>query len=291
MVSIYSIQSPNNSLYIGQTVNFVRRMYGHKNGSSFGRSNISNSIKKYGFLAHTIKVLHDLPEDVGQDILNEYEIFYINRYKECGFKMMNLREGGSKGKHLEESVRKIRAAKVGNKNMLGKKHSEESKKKMSESHLKQLHGKPHFNLGRKASPEKILKLSESHKGKKLSDEAKIKLREAARIANTGKIVSEETKAKLREINLGKKHSEETKLKLRNKVLSAETKMKISKRMINWHKNNPNPCVGTHRSLEARRKTSEKLKGRTSPMKGKRHSSDTILKMSKSRKEFLQNANK
>lgn len=49
----------------------------------------------------------------------------------------------------------------GNKNMLGKKHSEESKRKMSEA----LKGKTSWNKGKKFSDEARQKMSESHKGK------------------------------------------------------------------------------------------------------------------------------
>ena len=38
-----------------------------------------------------------------------YEIFYIKQYKDCNIKSLNIREGGSRGKHTEES--KIRMSK------------------------------------------------------------------------------------------------------------------------------------------------------------------------------------
>jgi hypothetical protein len=59
----------------------------------------------------------------------------------------------------------------------GKKHSEESKKKMSES----LKGRPAWNKGKKASEESKRKMSEATKGQYVSPETKGKLRLKAKI--------------------------------------------------------------------------------------------------------------
>ena len=75
--------------------------------------------------------------------------------------------------------------------MFGKKHTEETKRKMSEALL----GKP-------LSEETKKKLSEAHNGKKLSEETKKKIGEA----NIGKTLSEETKQKISEAQLGDKHT-------------------------------------------------------------------------------------
>ena len=65
--------------------------------------------------------------------------------------------------HSEETKRKISNANKGNKNWLGKKHSEETKKKMSESKKGNK-----YNLGRKFSEEHKRKMSQAHKGHKPS---------------------------------------------------------------------------------------------------------------------------
>ena len=77
-------------------------------------------------------------------------------------------------------------------------HSEETKRKMSESHK-----------GRKHSEETKAKISKSNKGKKLSEETKQKLS----LSHKGKKLSEETKQKMSISRKGKKHSEETKQKM------------------------------------------------------------------------------
>jgi len=96
------------------------------------------------------------------------------------------------------------------------KHSEESKRKMSEA--KKGANNPFY--GQHLSKEHKLKLSKAKSGerhylygKHPSKEAKAKMSEVKRGVNNsfyGKYHSEETKQKLREINIGKHHSEEVK---------------------------------------------------------------------------------
>tara|TARA_R110001606_G_C15174724_1_gene628604 strand:+ start:238 stop:762 length:525 start_codon:yes stop_codon:yes gene_type:complete len=112
---------------------------------------------------------------------------------ELAWKMLSGRIGN------EEAVRL--ASSLAN---LGKKHSEESKKKMSIA-----------KKGKKHSEETKKKMSLARKGKKLSEESKKKMS----IAKKGKTYSEEHKKKIGLAQkgntnwLGKKHSEETKKKI------------------------------------------------------------------------------
>ena len=95
----------------------------------------------------------------------------------------------------------------GNKNMFGKHHSEETKRKIAESHK-----------GRTLSEDTKRKISESHKGKKLSDETKKKLSESISGENHplyGKHHSEETKQKMSAAKKGRHFSDEHKEKLSN----------------------------------------------------------------------------
>ena len=91
------------------------------------------------------------------------------------------------------------------KTMKGKHRSEETKKKISESHK----GEKNPNYGKHFSEESKKKISETEKGKKISEESKKKMSESKK----GKHRSEETKKKLSEANKGKKLSEETKMKI------------------------------------------------------------------------------
>ena len=154
------------------------------------------------------------------------EQYYIEVFDTLWPNGYNLTEGGegcaaceetrkkisesNKGKTLsEEHRRKLSEAKKGRPSpMLGKKHSEETKRKMK---------------GKKLSEEHRRKLSEAHKGKTLSGEHRKKISESNKGKNIwmkGKHLSEETKKKMSEAlkgkpsgMLGKKHSEETKKKM------------------------------------------------------------------------------
>lgn len=87
----------------------------------------------------------------------------------------------------------------------GKKHSEETRRKLRESHL----GKVPANKGKPMTEEQKKRMSETHKGKHLSEETKRKLS----IINKGKFVSEETRKKISLINKGKTFSDEYRRKL------------------------------------------------------------------------------
>ena len=74
-------------------------------------------------------------------------------------------------------------------------------------------------------------------------------------------------------------SEHQKIHTEGKVTSEETRRKISESM----KGRESPMKGKSHSEETRRKMSESNKGMESPMKGKSHSDETRKKMSVTRK--------
>lgn len=136
---------------------------------------------------------------------------------------------------------------------LGRKHTEEERRKISES------------------KKGILRpdVSERNKiiftGKKMSEEARLKMSESRKkngVWNKGKHLSEETRKKISEAHFGKCYlSEEAKQKLsilnKGKVISQETREKISlaqKGEKSW-------MYGKHLSEETRKKISDKNKGR------------------------------
>lgn len=99
IVGIYKITSPTNKIYIGQSWDVVHRKNHYSSSLAKGQKHLHNSLKKHGWDNHKFEIVHELPNDVTQEVLDNYEILCINQYKECGFEMMNIREGGSKGKH------------------------------------------------------------------------------------------------------------------------------------------------------------------------------------------------
>lgn len=180
-VGIYRITSPVGKVYIGQSWNVLKRWAAYRYSKDNKQPFLYNSFKKYGKENHKFEILHELPLDVNQGCMDSYEILYMKLFRDAGIVLMNTREGGSKGKHSNETKKKLSVLKTGRpsgiKPMLGRKHTEATKRIISEK-----------NKGKIQSPERRALISRLH---------------------TGKIVSEATKEKMRLFNLGKKLSAET----------------------------------------------------------------------------------
>jgi len=128
MVGIYKITSPSNKVYIGQSWEIEKRWYHYKYLLPYQRQfKLLNSFKKHGLESHSFEVVHELPKDVEQIVLDTYEKLYINQYKECGIELMNCTDGGKGGKLCDETKKRIGDAQK------GKKRSQETKDKISEA--------------------------------------------------------------------------------------------------------------------------------------------------------------
>ena len=219
--------------YVGQHHYHLEKLDSNYHGSG---TIISKIYKKR---PETLKEVY-LKTCYTQEELDEWEQYYIKFYDTLYPNGYNLEEGGRGGVPSEEVRKKISEAlkglQAGEKNpFYGKTHSEESKKKISESqkgkHLSEEtkrkmsesrkgrpspnKGKPAHNKGIPMSEEQKRKISESKKN--ISEETRKKLSDALKgrpAHNKGIPMSEEQKKKLREKNKGKHHSEETKQKMR-----------------------------------------------------------------------------
>lgn len=161
---------------------YVGKGHGYRLTSTKDRNkHWHNIVNKVGFKA--IKVV----ENEDEELILLAEIERIDQLRKLGYKLCNITDGGQ--------------------GISGLKHSEESKRKMSESRKNIV---PH----------------------KHTDESKQKIRQA----NTGVVFTEERKEKIRQKALGRKMSEETKNKLRGRNFkhSEET----LKRMCEIQKNMP-----------------------------------------------------
>ena len=218
MIGIYKITSPNNRVYIGQSVDIERRWISHRYYKGVGR--LYNSFKKHGFENHTFEVL----EECDIENLNERERFHQDFYDVLGLKGLNsiltTTEDQSGFLSLETKAR-ISASKVG--------------KKLPKEHRERI-GKS--GLGRVCSTETREKISKANKGRIFSEEIKRKNSESQK----GRIVSEETKEKIRLNGRKGPHSEESKQKMSKARLSRgghseETKNKIKLSWIKRRENN------------------------------------------------------
>lgn len=111
---IYKYTSPSGKCYIGQTMFPRRRRHDHKNCAKNGDNRaFYKAIRKYGWDSFSYEVLYTTFEEdikIRQDILNEKEVYYINKYD--SFKNgYNMTPGGenysgenhpSFGTHLSE---------------------------------------------------------------------------------------------------------------------------------------------------------------------------------------------
>lgn len=206
MVGIYKITSPSSAVYIGQSWDIDKRFRNYKSKNAYQQPHLSNSIKKYGFDSHKLEVVHELPKDVEQEVLDRYEQIYMDAYRDCGVTLMNIKEGGRGGKHSAETRRtmgdKLRGI------------------PLTEQHKENIGAQ---QRGKKHSAERIKNMRDGKEkaGYQYSEEA---LKNMA-IGQTGRKHSEESKAKRSKSLTGIKRSEETKTKYRQ----------VRK---DWHKNNP-----------------------------------------------------
>ena len=129
MVGIYKITSPTNKIYIGQSWDIKNRWKGYKYTKQNKSINkLQSSFIKYGLKNHIFEIIHELPYDITQNILDNYEILYIQLYKNCGFTLLNIRDGGSKGKLSQETKNKLKNINTGKNNYFwGKKRPDHSK--------------------------------------------------------------------------------------------------------------------------------------------------------------------
>jgi hypothetical protein len=154
-----------------------------------------------------------LKQNLTEEEAFKHEIYMINVFGriDIGTGILHNKTNGGEGisgfSHSEETKRKMSESQkghIGTRGFGGKSHTEESKKKMSAARK----GRVSPFKGKKMTPEQRKKVSDGLKGRKLSEEHKRKAGNAFR----GKKLTEEHKLKISQSKFGKKHSEETKIK-------------------------------------------------------------------------------
>jgi len=138
----------NNKVYIGQTIQILKRRKQHHYSDAYrniDNYHFHNALRKYNEGDFIWEILED---NVAKNILNDKETYYINKYNsvKLGYNMRSFGEVQS-----------------------GWKHSKSSKKKMAEATKVSLLKKGHPNKGKKWSRETRQRMSDSHKGKTLTE--------------------------------------------------------------------------------------------------------------------------
>lgn len=207
IIGIYKITSPSGKVYIGQSHNINKRKEKYKSLYFSNQTKLHASVKKYGWGSHKFEIICLCPEEE----LDALEIHYINEHnslsKEHG---LNLKSGGSAGKHSEETKKKMSVSHTGKSAtwLIGKKQSDETKSKRADSRKGYVHSEEtkykisNSNKGKRRSEEMKKKISAALTGRKLSPETILKYK--------NRIITDETRKKLSSSLKGKKRSEQTK---------------------------------------------------------------------------------
>jgi len=100
MIGIYKITSPNNKIYIGQSIDIENRVKkNYSKGLCKNQIFLYNSIKKYGWNNHKFEIVKECMINE----LNYLEKFYIKFYNSFNTKNgLNLRSGGSSTSKVSE---------------------------------------------------------------------------------------------------------------------------------------------------------------------------------------------
>lgn len=217
----------NGKTLIGQSWDVYKRLGIHRRLATLNQHHnphFQNAWHKYGERSFKMEGIFLCPI---QD-LDEAEINFIRNYKSLNSQYgYNVLSGGRRHKHTEETKRKIAEAESGNKNWnYGGHHSKEAIQKMKNTHKAMWIGKGGPMCGKKHSQDTKDKISKSHKGVPLSEEHKQKLSELRKgmvyETRRGVPLSEEHKRKLSISHKGVAHMHQ-----RGVPLSKEHKRKLS----------------------------------------------------------------
>ena len=205
---VYRFISPSGKSYIGITTNLFIRYLGHKRNYSKTKTKFYDACKSYGFENFQLEVL--CKDITNRCCLNTLEKLYINSFNSLneGYNMTKGGDGNSQPGELN--------------GMFGRKHTEESKAKMSRNTPKK-YGKDNHMSSENVSKEKrveYVKKAKETKDKNLSrlteDEKKeLKLIKSERAKKSWDNMSDDKKENiinaLREFKLYKSEEEMTEI--------------------------------------------------------------------------------
>lgn len=210
---IYKITSPSGRVYIGVSSDYKKRLKAYKSKNCKSQYGILHSLQKYGFSSHSVDIIEKFTST--KAYAYDKEMFWIRSYmsnckKYPEHRGMNMTNGGEGrvGSTMSEENKKAQSVRL-----LGKKASEETRRKMSESHI----GK---KINRVFTAEQILASRERGRKLRHTEEAKAKIGAASKgnKYGVGNKWSEERKEFKRVVMTGNKYgtgpSENNKIALR-----------------------------------------------------------------------------
>jgi len=167
---IYCATSPSNKKYIGQTINGLKkRKNAHKTNALNKKypQYFYRAIRKYGFDNFKWQILEEYKKEDRLNllnILNERELYWIKSENTCDNKIgYNEKIGGNNGFQTDKTKMKIKNS------LLGKKHTEERRLRISEAHkgkdfsknfgpVKKGNNNPNFKIILDADQKRIIDL-------------------------------------------------------------------------------------------------------------------------------------
>lgn len=158
-VGIYKVTSPSGKVYIGQSWNINQRLNTYRRKNCAEQPALYRSILKYGPEMHIFDIVHELPVDVDQSVMDAYEILYWQTHLDCGVKMLNLKEPGLGGRLFQNQKDKVGDF------FRGKPKTEQQNKLNSLAHMGERnvnYGKPITEKLRQAVIEKNIKSRQSY---------------------------------------------------------------------------------------------------------------------------------
>lgn len=108
VIGIYKIINPKGKVYIGQSWNILERKRIYNGKHCKLQQKLYNPILKYGWENHIFEIIHELPKDVTQEVLDRYEVLYWELHKDCNINMLNIKTPGIGGKHSKETIIKMK---------------------------------------------------------------------------------------------------------------------------------------------------------------------------------------
>lgn len=153
MTGIYKITNPKGKVYIGESIDIVSRWNHYKNGYSNKQWKLMRSINKYGWEAHITEVLEECEQSMLKERERHWQLYYNSVQNGLNLKLTGV--GEIKTTDSPE-VSKNRSG-----GQRGRKHSEETKKKLST--LRKGKSKPEGFSEQIRARKLGVKLSEQHK--------------------------------------------------------------------------------------------------------------------------------
>lgn len=203
---IYQIRNLiDNKVYIGSSLNLYKRIYYHiykLNRNKHNNKHLQNAWNKYGEENFVFEILEFVVSN--NELLKKKETHYIQKFNVCDKSIgYNLSTDACRNIICDESKQKIKQKAMGNKNWLGRHHTEETKQKMSKWHT----GK----IVKQSTKEKLSKLNKGIP--KWTKEQRIQMSISRKGKNCGKLNG--MYGRKGELNpfYGKHHTQEFKDKL------------------------------------------------------------------------------